>query len=513
MDTEAMPLPPPPPLRTRVAVAKRLPPHSSRKRPAEVPMLAPLKALKVNLGSTAHWVAEVQAALHHGTASARADPKEPTTQGGATEAALTQEGEAAPPPGDGKARGSDAAEVPLAVKTTGTEVPGVSQAGATEAAAPRTIETVAASTRALATAEAMMAEAGAPKNTEAMMVEAGAPGTTEATMAEARAPGTTDADVIVAGLPAQEVEMKAAEALVAPLVQGPPPLRESAREVEILLISSNDTSRAQEMAGTEVAGVVEQPVPTPGEGSSALTRVRPKPRGWNHPRVLWQSQDDPEAEPLFALEDVAEGGRWDTFEQYRQLAERSLRTALSVVGDDLPGVAQELETQSLGKSVFLRRERDVWDQLQRQKGLLAELGSEASRAAEASRVEAQRLKEKAEAFRVEARHWEVKAKESEAEVTRVAEASSAVQMVLETKIEEHEALKSAACAACEALVVEGVQSGSSLGCRLIALSGQADEVVMKLLEAAEGPGTALAMLFEEKVVPPPPSADARGPKP
>ena len=40
----------------------------------------------------------------------------------------------------------------------------------------------------------------------------------------------------------------------------------------------------------------------------------------------------------------------------------------------------------------------------------AELGSEASRAAEASRVEAQRLKEKAEAFRVEAQHWELKAK-------------------------------------------------------------------------------------------------------
>ena len=40
----------------------------------------------------------------------------------------------------------------------------------------------------------------------------------------------------------------------------------------------------------------------------------------------------------------------------------------------------------------------------------AELGSEASRAAEASRVEAQRLKEKAEAFRVAARHWELKAK-------------------------------------------------------------------------------------------------------
>ena len=32
---------------------------------------------------------------------------------------------------------------------------------------------------------------------------------------------------------------------------------------------------------------------------------------------------------------------------------------------------QELETRSLGKSVLLRGERDVWDKLQRQKGLLA----------------------------------------------------------------------------------------------------------------------------------------------
>jgi len=40
----------------------------------------------------------------------------------------------------------------------------------------------------------------------------------------------------------------------------------------------------------------------------------------------------------------------------------------------------------------------------------AELGSEAFRAAEASRVEAQRLKEKAEACQAETRRWELKAK-------------------------------------------------------------------------------------------------------
>ena len=83
---------------------------------------------------------------------------------------------------------------------------------------------------------------------------------------------------------------------------------------------------------------MEQPALLLDEGSSALVRVRPEPRGWDHPRVLWRSQDDPEGEPLFALEDTAEGERWSTFEQYRELAERSLWTALSVVADELPGV-------------------------------------------------------------------------------------------------------------------------------------------------------------------------------
>ena len=40
----------------------------------------------------------------------------------------------------------------------------------------------------------------------------------------------------------------------------------------------------------------------------------------------------------------------------------------------------------------------------------AELGSEASRAAEASRFEAQRLREKAEACQSETRRWEQKAR-------------------------------------------------------------------------------------------------------
>ena len=72
--------------------------------------MAPLKALKVNPGSTAHWVAEAQATLQRGAASARADPKEPDAQGGATEVTPTQMGEGAPPPREAEARKSDGAE-------------------------------------------------------------------------------------------------------------------------------------------------------------------------------------------------------------------------------------------------------------------------------------------------------------------------------------------------------------------------------------------------------------------
>jgi len=48
----------------------------------------------------------------------------------------------------------------------------------------------------------------------------------------------------------------------------------------------------------------------------------------------------------------------------------------------------------------------------------AELGSEASRAAEASRVEAQRLKEKAEASQAEALRWKERAEACQVETQR-----------------------------------------------------------------------------------------------
>ena len=93
-----------------------------------------------------------------------------------------------------------------------------------------------------------------------------------------------------------------------PPVQGPLPSWESAHEVEAHLVSSDDTSRGKEAADTEAAGTMEQPALTSGEGGSALVQVQLEPHGWDHPRVLWRSWDDPEGEPLFALEDVAKGG-------------------------------------------------------------------------------------------------------------------------------------------------------------------------------------------------------------
>ena len=67
------------------------------------------------------------------------------------------------------------------------------------------------------------------------------------------------------------------------------------------------------MADAEAASTAEQPALTSGEGSLALVRVQPEPHGWDRPRVLWQSWDDPEGEPLFALEDAAEGGALGLF--------------------------------------------------------------------------------------------------------------------------------------------------------------------------------------------------------
>ncbi|XP_066354580.1 uncharacterized protein [Miscanthus floridulus] len=177
----AVPPPPPPPLqRTRDAVRKLLCPRSSRKHQVEAPALAPRKALKVSTSSTARWVGEAQATIQRGTASARADPKEPVTQGEATEAATKQAGEEAPTPHEAEA-----------LEPGEAEAPSIAEATEGEAEASRT-------------SEAKVAEAGAPRATDAEVAEAGVLGTTEAEV--------TEAGVGAAEPAAQDAEMEAGRA-------------------------------------------------------------------------------------------------------------------------------------------------------------------------------------------------------------------------------------------------------------------------------------------------------------
>ena len=249
---------------------------SSQTLLVEDPPLAPRKALKVNVSSSAHQAAEAQAGVRRGAASGEAVSEEAAAQEKGAEAAAGRVEEEEPMPHD------------------------VVGLGAKEAGAS-------------AIAGAIEGEAGAPKTSEVRAVDAGA---TEVEMVEARAPRSVEAEAM---------EAETEQVLAPRLVQ---------------TISSDDSSHGKEAADVEVASTVEQPAPDPAEGSSALVRLRPEPRGWNFPRVFWRNRADPDGEPVFALEDTAEGGHWDTLEQYRQLAVRSLETAMTIMGRDLPGVTQ-----------------------------------------------------------------------------------------------------------------------------------------------------------------------------
>jgi len=183
-------------------------------------------------------VVEAQAAIQRGTASARADPKEPVALEEATEAATKQAGEEAPTPREAEAHESDEAEAPSVAEATEGEVE-----------APRT-------------SEAEVAEAGASRASKAKVADVEAPRITEVEVAEAGAPRSTEAEVGEAGLGAaepmaQDVEMDVRQASVPPPVQDLPPSQESAREVEVQTISSDDTSRGKEVADAEAASTAE----------------------------------------------------------------------------------------------------------------------------------------------------------------------------------------------------------------------------------------------------------------
>ncbi|XP_066374981.1 uncharacterized protein [Miscanthus floridulus] len=328
-----------------------------------------------------------------------------------------------------------------ALKSGEAELPSIAEATEGEAEAPRT-------------SDAEVVEAGASK---AEVADAEDPRTTETEVAEAGAPETTKAEVAEAGLGAaelvaQDAEMEAGQASVPPLVQGLPPSQESAREVEVHSISSDDTSRGKEVVDTEVACTMEQPALTSGEGSSALVR--------------------------------------------------------------------ELEARSLEKSMFLWREGDVWDQLWQQKDLHAnanellsawsmeELEEELTRVAGERDTFRSRAEQEAASAKAIAKHMEAEqgahllTKGALAEAVKVAEASWGAL---------HTGVK------CALAIVSSHYADINLkavsdGYVMAEDDEKAEEGVMKRVEAAEAPGTALARLFEEEVVPPTPTADAGNPE-
>ncbi|XP_066310934.1 uncharacterized protein [Miscanthus floridulus] len=129
---------------------------------AEVPALAPRKALKVSTSSTAQWVVEAQAAVQRGVAMARTNLKEPVAQGGATKAATRQAEEEEPTPRGAEAHESDGAKAPSVAEATEgkAEAPQTSKAEAMEAEAPRTLEAEVVGTEAPETTEVGVARAG-----------------------------------------------------------------------------------------------------------------------------------------------------------------------------------------------------------------------------------------------------------------------------------------------------------------------------------------------------------------
>ncbi|XP_066324342.1 uncharacterized protein [Miscanthus floridulus] len=115
--------------------------------------------------------------------------------------------------------------------------------------------------------EATEGEAEALRIPKAKVADTGAPRTTEAEVAKAGAPRTTKAKAVEAGLGAvepmaQNAEMEAGQALVLPAVQDPLPSQESAREVEVHSISSDDISWGKEVVDAKAASTVEQPALT-----------------------------------------------------------------------------------------------------------------------------------------------------------------------------------------------------------------------------------------------------------
>ncbi|XP_066320611.1 facilitator of iron transport 1-like [Miscanthus floridulus] len=199
------------------------PPPLQRRDVAEVPALAPRKALKVGTGSIAPGAVEVQ---------------ELVAQVGATQAAVGREEEEEPTLREAIAPAAveatvGVAETPSAVEATEAEV---------EVEAPTVAE-------ALQTSGAEVVEIAAPGNFGAEVVEAG---------------------VSAARAAALEVETEARQASTLPPIQSALPVQGSTQEVGVCPIPTDNASRGKGVADAGAASAVEQPASALSEGSAAL---------------------------------------------------------------------------------------------------------------------------------------------------------------------------------------------------------------------------------------------------
>ncbi|XP_066396162.1 uncharacterized protein [Miscanthus floridulus] len=256
-------------------------------------------------------------------------------------------------------------------------------------------------------AKAIEGEAEASRTSEAEVVDAGAPRTTKAKVAEAGALGTIEAEVVEAGL--GTVELAAQDAKTEAGQASIPPLVQD-------LPSSQESTREVEVHSISSSNTSWGKVVVDTKAASITEQPAPTSSEGSSALVRELKEE---------LTRVAD--EWDAFQSRAEQAEISAKAVAGQLGAEQ------------GAHLLM-------------KGALAE----ALKLAEASRVKALA--------------WKEKAKGLEKEVTRVAEASVAVQAVLDAKIREHNTLQSTTHTTYEALEVEGVESGSSLDSRLIALS-------------------------------------------
>lgn len=76
---------------------------------------------------------------------------------------------------------------------------------------------------------------------------------------------------------------------------------------------------------------------------------------------------------MFALEDQDELGFWGHLMGLREVAERSLQSAMNAVGNDMAEAIRELMRRTHTKSEFLRRESGMWANVPQLRGLLEQI--------------------------------------------------------------------------------------------------------------------------------------------